>query len=199
MAESVSLNQFTARLFSDHLALLNKTETLCGPALNALIQLGIETITMGGKLMFFGNGGSAADAQHLATELAVRYLADRSAVAAIALTTDTSTLTAAANDLGFDLVFSRQIEALGTQGDLAIGITTSGRSGNVINALKKSKSLGLHTAVLCGKEVQYLSQTTDVLVSIPSSDTPRVQEMHILLGHIFCHALERQLVGDNFD
>src|SRR5450432_3108042 len=149
----------------------------------------VTSIRAGGKLMFFGNGGSAGDAQHLATELTVRYKKDRAAIAAIALTTDTSTLTAAGNDLGFEQIFARQIEALGRPGDVAIAISTSGKSPNVIAALKQAKSMRLVTAALGGKGGGDLSGLADHLLVVPSDTTARIQEMHITLGQMLCGAM----------
>jgi D-sedoheptulose 7-phosphate isomerase len=143
--------------------------------------------------MFFGNGGSAADAQHLATELTIRYKKNRAAIAAIALTTDSSALTAAGNDLGFEQIFARQIEALGKPGDVAIGISTSGTSPNVIAALKQAKTLGLVTGALGGKGGGDLAQVADHLLVVPSDTTARIQEMHIMLGQMLCGALEIEL------
>jgi D-sedoheptulose 7-phosphate isomerase len=143
--------------------------------------------------MLFGNGGSAADAQHLATELTVRYKSDRAAIAAVALTTDTSALTAAGNDLGFDRVFARQIEALGRPDDVAIAISTSGKSPNVIAALRQAKAMKLVTAALGGKGGGDLAGLADHLLVVPSDTTARIQEMHITLGQMLCGALEIEL------
>ena len=143
--------------------------------------------------MFFGNGGSAADAQHLATELTIRYKHDRVAIAAIALTTDTSALTAAGNDLGFEQIFARQIEALGKPGDVAIAISTSGKSPNVIAALKQARSMRLVTAAFGGKDGGDMAAPVDHLLVVPSATTARIQEMHILLGQMLCGALEIEL------
>ena len=147
----------------------------------------------GGKILFFGNGGSASDAQHLATELTIRYTADRPAIAAIALTTDTSSLTAAGNDLGFERIFSRQVEALGRKGDVAIGISTSGNSANVLKALQTAKALGLVTAGLSGRDGGKMTESCDILLTVPSPTTARIQEMHITIGHMLCDALQREL------
>ncbi|MDA0701939.1 MAG: SIS domain-containing protein, partial [Proteobacteria bacterium] len=147
----------------------------------------------GGKILFFGNGGSAGDAQHLATELTIRYKDDRAPIAAIALTTDSSALTAGGNDLGFDAVFSRQVEALGRPGDLAIGISTSGRSPNVLRALEVAKAGGLVAAALSGRDGGALVGLADPLLIVPSTTTARIQEMHITLGQMFCGALEIEL------
>ena len=138
-------------------------------------------------------GGSAADAQHLATELTVRYKSNRAAIAAIALTTDSSALTAAGNDLGFERIFARQIEALGRPGDVAIGISTSGTSPNVLAALKQAKAIGLVTAGFGGKQGGELGKYADHLLVVPSETTARIQEMHILLGQMLCGALEIEL------
>jgi D-sedoheptulose 7-phosphate isomerase len=153
----------------------------------------VAALRSGGKLLLFGNGGSAADAQHLAAEFTIRFVKSRCALAAIALTTDSSALTACGNDLGFDQVFSRQIEALGRPGDVAIAISTSGNSPNVITALERAKTQGLTAAALSGKDGGKLRGIADPLVIVPSQDTARIQEMHILLGHILCAKVEHQL------
>ncbi|QEN17016.1 SIS domain-containing protein [Mycobacterium sp. ELW1] len=147
----------------------------------------------GGKILFFGNGGSAGDAQHLATELTVRFHADRPAIAALALTTDSSTLTAAGNDIGFDAIFSRQIEAIGRPGDLALGISTSGKSPNVLRALRTAREGGLVAAGFTGGTGGEMPSVTDLLLVVPSADTARIQEMHITLGQLLCGALEERL------
>ena len=147
----------------------------------------------GGKIFFFGNGGSAADAQHLATELTVRFSKDRAPIAAIALTTDTSALTAIGNDFGFDHLFSRQIEALGHAGDIAIGISTSGKSPNILNALKKAHDKNLVTIGFTGGDGGKMKDHCDILLKVPSKTTARIQEMHITLGQMLCGALERKL------
>ena len=153
----------------------------------------VEAISGGGKLLFFGNGGSAADAQHLATELSVRYKRDRPAIAAIAITTDSSALTAAANDMGYEQVFSRQIEALGRPGDVAIGISTSGKSPNVLRALDKAKTQGMVTIGLTGQDGGPMKEFADHILEVPSRTTARIQEMHIMLGQMLCAAIEQKL------
>lgn len=153
----------------------------------------VEAISGGGKIMFFGNGGSASDAQHLATELSVRYIKDRPAIAAIAITTDSSVLTAAANDMGYEEVFARQIEALGRPGDVAIGISTSGKSPNVLRALDKAKTQGMVTIGLSGADGGPMKDFTDHILEVPSRSTARIQEMHITLGHMLCAAIEQKL------
>jgi D-sedoheptulose 7-phosphate isomerase len=147
----------------------------------------------GGKILLFGNGGSASDAQHIAAELVIRYHSDRAAIAAIALTTDTSALTAGANDLGFESIFSRQVEALGRAGDVAVGISTSGKSRNVLNGLREARSRGLHTTGLIGADGGEMRALCDCAIIVPSSITARVQEMHIFVGHLLCNALEKRL------
>jgi D-sedoheptulose 7-phosphate isomerase len=146
-----------------------------------------------GKILFFGNGGSAADAQHMAAEFTVRFVKNRRALAAIALNVDTSAMTACGNDLGFDQIFSRQIEALGRPGDVAIGFSTSGNSPNVIGALACARDQGLTAAALSGEGGGKLRGIADPLIMVPSRETARIQEMHILLGHILCTEVEHQL------
>src|SRR6185295_13554858 len=158
-----------------------------------LVEACARSLEAGGKLLFFGNGGSAADAQHLATELTVRYVRDRRALAAIALTTDSSALTAIGNDLGFERLFARQIEALGRRGDVAIGITTSGASPNVLAALATAKAMGLVAAALTGKGGGKVAAIADPCLVVPSDTTARIQEMHITLGQMLCGALEHAL------
>ena len=180
----------------EHKAVADKTiAALAGPFAQWL-DAGVACIQGGGKILFFGNGGSATDAQHLATELTIRYIKDRPAIAARALTTDTSTLTAAGNDTGFENIFARQIEALGKPGDLAIGISTSGTSPNILRALETAREKGLKTVGMTGtreKGKAEMGKRCDIVLAVPSEITARMQEMHILLGHIFCGALERQL------
>ena len=179
--------------FAEHAAVVSATREALAAPFQALVDVCATSLAAGGKLLFFGNGGSAADAQHLATELAVRYVGDRPAIAAMALTTDTSALTAIGNDLGFERLFSRQIEALGRAGDVAIGISTSGNSANVIAGLKAARSGGLHAAALSGRGGGKLAGLADPLLIVPSDTTARIQEMHILLGQMLCGALERRL------
>lgn len=158
-----------------------KLAAVCETAVNA-----------GNKIVFFGNGGSAGDAQHLATELVCRYKTNRRALPAIAFTTDTSLLTAAANDFGYDTVFSRQVEALCKPGDVAIGITTSGQSPNVTVALETAREMGVIPAALSGKDGGKLVGLADPLLIVPSQTTARIQEMHITLGQMLCDVLEQK-------
>ena len=143
--------------------------------------------------MFFGNGGSAADCQHLATELTIRYKTDRAPIAAVALTTDTSALTACGNDLGFDQLFARQIAAIGRSGDVALGISTSGQSSNILEAFRIAREMGIATVGLSGKGGGQMVGLADPLLIIPSDTTARIQEMHITLGQMLCGALEIEL------
>lgn len=189
----MDLAAFFKAEFAEHHDTAQRTETALAGVFAGLVSACVKSIRGGGKLMFFGNGGSAADAQHLATELTVRYKADRAAIAAIALTTDTSVLTAAGNDLGFEQIFARQIEALGRAGDVAIAISTSGKSPNVIAALRQAKAMKLVTAALGGKGGGGLAGHADHLLVVPSDTTARIQEMHIALGQMLCGALEIEL------
>jgi D-sedoheptulose 7-phosphate isomerase len=153
-------------------------------------ELMIAALRSGRKILLFGNGGSAADAQHLAAELVNRYRRARPALAALALTTDTSILTAIANDASFEEVFSRQIEALGEPGDVAIAISTSGRSPNVVRAVETARRLGLRTIGLLGRDGGLVAPLVDVPLIVPAEETPRIQEVHITLGHILCDLIE---------
>ncbi len=178
---------------ADHLEIAAKTFDGLKDGFAALLDSCAASLASGGKLLFFGNGGSAADAQHLATELTVRFIKDRAPLAAIALTTDTSSLTAIGNDFGFDYLFSRQIDALGTAGDVAIGISTSGNSANVLNGLHAARAKNLITVGLSGRDGGKMREFCDILLVVPSETTARIQEMHITIGHMLCGALERKL------
>lgn len=179
--------------FAEHHDVAKRTEAALAKSFADLLAACARSIRGGGKIMLFGNGGSAADAQHLATELTVRYKANRAAIAAIALTTDTSALTAAGNDLGFEKIFARQIEALGKAGDVAIAISTSGKSPNIVAALKQAKAMKIVPAALSGKGGGDLAGLAEPLLVVPSDTTARIQEMHITLGQMLCGALEIEL------
>lgn len=179
--------------FDEHAEVTAKTRAACAEGFAQLLNRSAESIRHGGKIIFFGNGGSAADCQHLATELTIRYKTDRAPIAAIALTTDSSALTAGGNDLGFENIFARQIEALGKPGDVAIGISTSGNSENVIRALKVAHDINIVAAALSGKDGGRLVGVADPLIIVPSDTTARIQEMHITLGQMLCGALEIEL------
>ena len=189
----MDLTAFFKAEFAEHHDVARRTEAALSTAFAGLVGACVKSIRGGGKLMFFGNGGSAADALHLATELTIRYKSDRAAIAAIALTTDTSALTAAGNDLGFEKIFARQIEALGRPGDLVVAISTSSRSPNVIVALRQAKAMKLVTAALGGKGGGDLAGVVDHLLVVPSDTTARIQEMHITLGQMLCGAVEIEL------
>jgi D-sedoheptulose 7-phosphate isomerase len=189
----MDLDQFYAAEFTEHALVAQATARELRQPFVALLACCLESLRGGGKIFFFGNGGSAADAQHLATELTVRYKSNRKAIAAIALTTDTSALTAIGNDLGFDELFARQIEALGKPGDVAIAISTSGKSPNILKALKQAKSMGIVAAALGGKGGGDMVGLADPLLIVPSETTARIQEMHITLGQMLCGALEIEL------
>ena len=189
----MDLKGFFDSEFAEHAAVAASTARDLKQPFEKLVECCVRSLNGGGKLMFFGNGGSAADAQHLATELTVRYKANRKALAAIALTTDTSALTAIGNDLGFEELFARQIEALGKAGDVAIAITTSGKSANVTKALKQAKAMGIVPAALSGKGGGDLVGLASPLLIGPSGTTARIQEMHITLGQMLCGAIEIEL------
>ncbi|MCK5777721.1 MAG: SIS domain-containing protein [Rhodospirillales bacterium] len=189
----MDINAFYSAEFDEHADVVKKTRDACADGFAELLARCTQSVRHGGKIMFFGNGGSAADCQHLATELTIRYKTDRAPIAAVALTTDTSALTAGGNDLGFENIFSRQIEAIGKPGDVAIGISTSGNSENVIRALKTAQALDIVAAALGGKDGGKLVGIADPLIIVPSDTTARIQEMHIMLGQMLCGALELEL------
>lgn len=156
----------------------------------------VEALQRGRKILSFGNGGSAADAQHIAAELVGRFQAERPALPAIALTVNTSCLTAIANDYSFDQVFARQLEALAVAGDVALGISTSGNSSNVVRAIEFANARGLTTIGLSGKNGGNLKRVAHRCICAPSDVTPRIQEIHILVGHILCEIVEQVLFSD---
>jgi D-sedoheptulose 7-phosphate isomerase len=174
--------------------LLNSIEVIHGVA--TVSQILVGAFEQGNKAILFGNGGSAADAQHIAAEFVGRFAFDRPALPALALSVNTSCLTAIGNDYGFDLVFSRQIEALARKGDVAIGISTSGNSPNVLRAMSVARDLGLHTVALAGCTGGQLKKAVDHCICVPSNETPRIQECHILIGHIISELVERTLFDE---
>ena len=178
---------------AEHLETAAKTFAALKDAFSHMLDVCETSVITGGKIMFFGNGGSAADAQHLATELSVRYIKDRAPIPALALTTDTSALTAIGNDMGFESLFARQIEALGKPGDVAIGISTSGTSKNILAGLSTAQKQGITTIGLTGRDGGKMADVCDVLLVVPSNTTARIQEMHITLGQMLCGALEKKL------
>ncbi|RXK12307.1 phosphoheptose isomerase [Halarcobacter mediterraneus] len=179
--------------FQGHLETINKViETMASP-LEEASKLAVETLKNGNKILFFGNGGSAADAQHIAAELTGRYKTERRGLPGIALTTDTSALTAIGNDYGYDRVFDRQVESLAQEGDLLLGISTSGNSKNVINAFKVGKEIGCKIIGFSGRDGGAMNDYCDINLVVPSNDTPRIQEMHILFGHTICQLIDNEL------
>jgi|SRR5665811_263689 len=152
-----------------------------------------QSLKAGGKAIFFGNGGSAADAQHLASELVGRYKIERPAMNALALTTDTSLITALSNDYDFDQIFVRQVQGMTKSSDVVIGITTSGKSVNVLNALIEASKLGAKTVCFSGMDGGPCADTADISLVVPSNDVPRIQEAHITVGHIICHLVEEEM------
>jgi len=184
---------FLEKILEEHRETLDEFIKREGEKILRVVELCAQAFRQGRKLLVFGNGGSAADAQHLAGELVNRFKMERRPLPAIALTTDTSVLTAIANDYDFSLVFVKQIEALGAPGDIALGISTSGNSSNVVLALKRAKELGLTTVGLSGGLGGKMPEFCDVLILVPSSNTPRIQEGHLLFLHIFSELLEKAL------
>lgn len=155
-----------------------------------LALLIVSSLKKGGKIMFIGNGGSAADSQHMAAEYVSRFAFDRKGLPGIALTTDTSILTAIGNDYSFDNVFSRQLNALGNEGDILIAYSTSGRSLNIVKAINEAKSMGIYSVLFTGLEGSALSNA-DLTIASPSSSTPHIQEGHLILGHLLCYLVEK--------
>jgi D-sedoheptulose 7-phosphate isomerase len=174
-----------SRFFADHAGEVAEAASLL-----------IEAIKSGKKILLFGNGGSAADAQHIAAELVNRYRQDRPAWAAIALTTDSSILTSISNDSSFEEIFSRQIEALGQPGDVAVAISTSGNSPNIVKAVETARQLGLRTIGLLGNDGGQVGKLVELPLVVESRQTPRIQETHITIGHILCELIEGELTGN---
>ena len=175
---------------------INVKEKLLSGSINTISQIADQIITSlkkGGKLIIFGNGGSAADAQHIAAELIGRFQKERRALAALALTTNTSVLTALANDYGYETVFSRQLEALADKKDVVLAISTSGKAKNVIEAVKLAKSIGIKTIAFTGQRGGELAKLADIALIVPAKITARIQEAHITVGHILCELIEYEL------
>lgn len=178
-----------------HRALFETIERDLSPLITEMAGLLRDTFRNGGKLLVMGNGGSAADAQHFAAEMVGRFKLERKALPAVAFSTDTSILTAIGNDYGFDKVFRRQVEALAVEGDVVVGISTSGNSPNVLTALELARERGCRTIGLLGKDGGTIKAACDLALIVPSHDTPRVQEGHIAIIHIVCDLVERALFG----
>ena len=176
--------------FEEHLKTSQATFESIGHSVEVAAKLCLDCLKNGNKILLFGNGGSAADAQHIAAELVGRYKTERKGLAAIALTTDTSALTAIGNDYGYDCVFDRQVEALANTGDVAIGISTGGSSANVASALKLAKDLDCKTIGFSGRGGGEMNELCDINIVVPAQDTARIQEMHIVIGHIICHLID---------
>ena len=177
------------------LEMLKKDKELINK-INNLIIIISKCINNNNKVLFFGNGGSAADCQHMAGEFICKFFKDRSSFPGIALTTDTSVLTAISNDYGYERIFSRQIEGIGKKLDIAFAFSTSGNSENVILGLKKAKEIGLTTIGFSGLGGGNMKKYCDFMIEVPSTNTPRIQEMHLLIGHIICEGIEQILSGD---
>ncbi|WP_120945032.1 D-sedoheptulose 7-phosphate isomerase [Helicobacter labacensis] len=189
------MQTFIQTQFLAHIQTAQDTLNALGAEIEGAVLLLIEALKGGNKILICGNGGSAADAQHFAAELTGRYKAQRQGLAAIALSTDTSALTAIANDYSYSAVFARQVEALGRKGDYLVGISTSGNSDNVLLALQKAQELGLGTVGLSGNQGGKMRALCDCHLIVPSNDTPRIQEMHILLIHLLCDRIEQAFLG----
>jgi D-sedoheptulose 7-phosphate isomerase len=176
--------------FQSHLETIQSVIGTMEDDLEKASQMAVDTINRGNKVLLCGNGGSAADAQHIAAEFTGRYKTERRGLSAIALTTDTSALTAIGNDYGYDRVFDRQVEALANEGDLLIGISTSGNSKNIISALSLAKEMGCQTLGFSGRDGGAMNDVCNINLVVPSNNTPRIQEMHILFGHTICQCID---------
>jgi D-sedoheptulose 7-phosphate isomerase len=190
----MSIEAVLKTAIADSIEIRQQCAALLAPISEAT-RLIIESYRSGGKLLVFGNGGAASDAQHIVGELVGRFRFERAALPAIALVSDASVNTAIANDYGYQQVFSRQVLAHGRPGDVAIGITTSGTSQNVITGLKYAREAGLITIGMCGKETGRLSPVSDVIIDAPSSDTARIQETLMMIGHVICEGVEAEMFG----
>ena len=181
-----------SRNLNEHLAMCQHWAAL-DAHVDQAINACVNSLRAGGKLMLCGNGGSAADSQHLAAEFTGRFIKDRPPIAAIALSTDTSALTCIANDYSFEAIFARQVQAIGKPGDCLIAISTSGNSGNVLAAVAAAKAIGITCIGLLGRDGGKLKSVCDISIVVPSQVTARIQEAHILIGHSLCGAVEQQL------
>ncbi|MDF2635481.1 MAG: gmhA [Pelosinus sp.] len=182
------------KIIEEHLSVIEKVRTHCIPDIEKIASLCKKAIFSGKTIFFCGNGGSAADSQHLAAEFVGRFVKERRGLSAIALTTDTSILTAVSNDYGYDQVFARQVEALMRPGDVLIGLSASGNSPNVIKAVLQAKTIGAATIGLSGGDGGRLAECCDVCLNVPDKVTARVQEAHILIGHIVCEIIDEVVV-----
>ncbi|MDC0599372.1 D-sedoheptulose 7-phosphate isomerase [Candidatus Pseudothioglobus singularis] len=189
------MNSIIQEEFQNHIITSQKSLENLSNEIEIAAKICIETLKKNGKIILFGNGGSAADAQHIAAELVGRYMTERKGLAAIALTTDSSILTSIGNDYGYEEIFSRQIEALANTDDVVIGISTGGTSKNVINAMKLASAAGCNIIGFSGKDGGIMNEICDVNIVVPSNQTPRIQEMHILIGHTLCHLIDYELTN----
>ena len=189
----MSIDDSIEQNFAEHLQVVEFVRMELAEPIKRVSQLLARTLSNDGTLFWCGNGGSAADSQHLAAELVGRFKKDRRALRSIALTTDTSVLTCVGNDYSYKDVFARQIEALGRKGDVLVAISTSGNSENVLSAIRKAKDLGVLTVALLGKDGGPCKELAEHALVIPSKSTARIQECHILIGHIFCELIEKEL------
>jgi len=196
MNKKVSIATIIKEALEDNQRILNLIWNSCEKKLLILSKVCIKALKRGGKIILFGNGGSATQAEHIAAELVGKFYMVRKPLAAIALSTSSAIITSTGNDISFDEIFTRQIEALGTNGDIAIGLSTSGNSINVIEAIKKANDLGLYTVALTGESGGKLKDIVSLCINVPSNKTPRIQEMHLLIGHILSEIIENQLFGD---
>ena len=177
----------------EHLKVIESISKTCLPSIESASKIIVESLSVGGTLFWCGNGGSSADSQHLAAELVGRFNIDREPIRSIALTTDTSVITCIANDYNYEDVFSRQLTGLAREEDVLVVISTSGNSKNVLQALRKAKTMGVRTVALLGNDGGESKDISDISIVIPSSSTARIQEAHILIGHIMCDQIERGL------
>ena len=182
-------------LFKESIRVKEDTSRLQSGVLAKIVEVICVSMKSGGKVLIFGNGGSAADSQHIAGEFIGRFKKERKSLAAVALTTDTSIMTSISNDYGFDKVFARQIEGLGKPGDVAIGISTSGNAANVVLGLEQAKKMGLRTVAWTAGSGGKIGKIAELVLLIPSGNTPRIQEAHITCGHIICELVEEELYG----
>lgn len=184
---------FWDQISSEHMLVAQETFKTQYSAFEEWVDVATEAVKRGNKLIFFGNGGSAADSQHIVAEMSIKLRKERSPIAALSLSLDASAITACANDYGFDQIFSRQIRTLGYGGDVAVGLSTSGNSANIINGLKKAKRMDMITVGLTGETGGKMPPHCDLMMKVPSTDPARIQEMHITFGHMFVGALEQKL------
>jgi len=190
------MKKFLADNLKNSLAAKQKLAETHDEIIIRLAELMAEIFKNGNKLLIFGNGGSAADAQHMAAEFVNRFMIDRPPLAAIALTTDTSNITSIANDFSFEDIFAKQLAALGKKGDMALGISTSGNSPNVVKAIRTAREMGLHTAVLTGGSGGHLVDIADTVINVPSDVTPHIQEAHFWVEHLLCWMVDIILFGE---